>query len=142
MASEDIGNADPRALHLALDAWTVFERLGSPEGELAIAQAIIYLASAAKSNASYRAYGDAMQFVKAHGNAAVPEHLRNAPTAFMKDLGYGKAYRYDHDETGGLASGQRFFPDNIPDEQFYKPVDRGLEIQIAEKLARIRSQSD
>ena len=142
MASEDIGNADPRALHLALDAWTVFERLGSPEGELAIAQAIIYLASAAKSNASYRAYGDAMQFVKAHGNASVPEHLRNAPTAFMKDLGYGKAYRYDHDETGGLASGQRFFPDNIPDEQFYKPVDRGLEIQIAEKLARIRSQSD
>jgi len=139
MASEDIGNADPRALHLALDSWTVFERLGSPEGELAIAQAILYLACAAKSNASYRAYGDAMQFVKEHGNAAVPDHLRNAPTAFMKDLGYGKEYRYDHDETEAHASGQRFFPDDVADEQFYKPVDRGLEIQIAEKLARIRA---
>jgi putative ATPase len=140
MASEDIGNADPRALHLALDAWTVFERLGSPEGELAIAQAIVYLACAAKSNASYRAYGGAMQFVKEHGNAAVPEHLRNAPTAFMKDLGYGAEYRYDHDESDAVASGQRYFPDNVPDQQFYQPVSRGLEIQIAEKLERIRAQ--
>ena len=141
MASEDIGNADPRALHLALDAWTVYERLGSPEGELAIAQAIIYLACAAKSNASYRAYGNALQFVKNSGNAGVPEHLRNAPTAFTKDLGYGKDYRYDHDEADGVASGQRFFPDEIADQQFYQPVERGLEIQIAEKLARIRAQS-
>ena len=142
MASEDIGNADPRALHLALDAWTVFERLGSPEGELAIAQAIVYLACAAKSNASYRAYGNALQFVKDNGNASVPEHLRNAPTAFMKELGYGKEYRYDHDETNAVASGQRYFPDDVPNQRFYEPVDRGLEIQIAEKLARIRKQSD
>jgi len=142
MATEDIGNADPRALHLALDAWSVFERLGSPEGELALAQSIIYLACAAKSNASYRAYGDAMQFVKQQGNASVPEHLRNAPTGFMKDLGYGKEYRYDHDESDALASGQQYFPDNVPEQTFYEPVNRGLEIQIAEKLARIRARSN
>ena len=140
MASEDIGNADPRALHLALDAWSVFERLGSPEGELAIAQAVLYLASTAKSNAAYRAYGAATSYVQTTGNLEVPEHLRNAPTGFMKDLGYGKEYRYDHDETDGLAKGQTYFPDGVEEQVFYEPVDRGLEKQIAEKLASIRAR--
>lgn len=140
MASEDIGNADPRALHLALDAWNVFERLGSPEGELAIAQAIIYLACAAKSNAAYSAYGAAMEFVRANGNNEVPVHLRNAPTAFMKDLGYGKEYRYDHSEEDGLSSGQTYFPDNLSAPDFYQPQPRGLELQIAEKLQHIKNR--
>ncbi len=140
MASEDIGNADPRALHLAMDGWTVFERLGSPEGELAIAQAIIYLACAAKSNAAYSAYGAAMEFVRQTGNQDVPVHLRNAPTGFMKDLGYGAEYRYDHSEEDGLSAGQTYFPDGVDAVEFYQPVPRGLEKQIAEKLAFIKQR--
>ena len=138
MASEDIGNADPRALQIALDSWSTFERLGSPEGELAIAQAIIYLTCAPKSNASYQAYGAAMQFAQTHGNAEVPSHLRNAPTAMMKDLGYGKDYQYDHDNDDGVAASQSYFPEKLPAEVFYAPVERGLEIKIAEKLAHLR----
>ncbi|OED42490.1 recombination factor protein RarA [Chromatiales bacterium (ex Bugula neritina AB1)] len=140
MATEDIGNADPRGLHLAMDAWQVFERLGSPEGELAIAQAIIYLACAAKSNATYNAYGAAMSFVKETGNAEVPVHLRNAPTTFMKNIGYGKDYQYDHSEEDGLADSQTYFPDGLDQQNFYQPVARGLEIQIAEKLAHLRAR--
>lgn len=140
MANEDIGNADPRALQLALDAWNVFERLGSPEGELAIAQAILYLASTAKSNASYAAYKAATQFVKDTGNLEVPHHLRNAPTGFMKDLGYGREYQYDHDEQDGVAAGQTYFPDGVAQQSFYQPVDRGLEKQIAEKLNSLRNR--
>lgn len=141
MASEDIGNADPRALHLAMDGWAVFERLGSPEGELAIAQAIIYLACAAKSNAAYSAYGAAMEFVRQTGNQGVPVHLRNAPTGFMKDLGYGAEYRYDHSEEDGLSAGQTYFPDGLESIEFYQPVPRGLEKQIAEKLAFIKQRN-
>lgn len=138
IASEDIGNADPRALHLAMDGWAVFERLGSPEGELAIAQAVIYLACAAKSNAAYSAYGAAMAFVRETGNQEVPVHLRNAPTGFMKDLGYGAEYRYDHSEQDGLAAGQTYFPDGLSVAQFYQPVPRGLEKQIGEKLDHLK----
>lgn len=138
MANEDIGNADPRALHLAMDAWAVYERLGSPEGELALAQAVIYLACAAKSNAAYMAYGAAMAFVRENGNSEVPVHLRNAPTGFMKDLGYGAEYRYDHSEEDGLAAGQTYFPDGMSAPEFYHPVPRGLETQIAEKLAHLK----
>lgn len=138
MASEDIGNADPRALHLAMDGWAVFERLGSPEGELAIAQAVIYLACAAKSNAAYSAYGAAMAFVRETGNQDVPVHLRNAPTGFMKDLGYGAEYRYDHSEEDGLAAGQTYFPDGLDAPGFYQPVPRGLEKQIGEKLEHLK----
>lgn len=142
MASEDIGNADPRALHLAMDGWSVYERLGSPEGELAIAQAVIYLACAAKSNAAYSAYGAAMAFVKETGNQEVPLHLRNAATSFMKDLGYGSEYRYDHAETDGLAAGQTYFPDGLDAPEFYHPVPRGLEQQIAEKLAHLKNRKN
>ncbi len=138
MASEDIGNADPRTMQIALDSWSVYERLGSPEGELAIAQAVIYLACAAKSNAAYTAYKDAMAFVKESGNLDVPLHLRNAPTKMMKSLGYGDDYQYDHDAADGLAASQTYFPDDAGQQTFYQPVDRGLEIQIAEKLAAIR----
>ena len=139
MASEDIGNADPRALHLAMDGWAVFERLGSPEGELAIAQAVIYLACAAKSNAAYSAYGAAMEFVRETGNQDVPLHLRNAPTGLMKDLGYGADYRYDHSEEQGLAAGQTYFPDGVDAQEFYQPVPRGLEKQISEKLTHLKN---
>ena len=138
MASEDIGNADPRAMQIALDSWSVYERLGSPEGELAIAQSVIYLACAAKSNAAYTAYKDAMVFVKESGNLDVPVHLRNAPTQMMKSLGYGEEYQYDHDEVDGIAASQTYFPDGVGQQRFYEPVDRGLEIQIAEKLAALR----
>lgn len=138
MATEDIGNADPRALQIALDSWSVFERLGSPEGELAIAQAVIYLACAAKSNASYTAYKDAMTFVKESGNLDVPVHLRNAPTAMMKSLGYGEDYQYDHDAADGNAVSQTYFPESVESKTFYHPVERGLEIQIADKLAALR----
>jgi len=138
MASEDIGNADPRAIQIALDSWSVFERLGSPEGELAIAQAVIYLACAAKSNASYTAYKDAMAFVKESGNLEVPVHLRNAPTQMMKSLGYGDDYQYDHDAADGVAVSQTYFPEGSGQHTFYQPVERGLEIQIAEKLASLR----
>ena len=138
MATEDIGNADPRALQIALDSWSVFERLGSPEGELAIAQAIIYLACAAKSNASYTAYKDATAFVKSSGNLDVPLHLRNAPTSMMKSMGYGGEYQYDHDAENAVAATQTYFPEGVPQQTFYQPVERGLEIQIAEKLAALR----
>jgi putative ATPase len=138
MASEDIGNADPRALELALNAWEVQERLGSPEGELAIAQAVAYLACAAKSNAVYSAFGAAMEDARNSGSLAVPIHLRNAPTKLMKELGYGKQYRYAHDEPDAYAAGERYFPEELGERVYYHPVQRGLEIKIAEKLAQLR----
>jgi putative ATPase len=138
MASEDIGNADPRGLRLALDAWETQERLGSPEGELAIAQAIVYLACAAKSNAVYKAYNTVMSDVKSSASHEVPLHLRNAPTKLMKELDYGKEYRYAHNEPDAYAAGEHYFPDGMKEQQYYHPVDRGLEIKIAEKLARLR----
>ncbi len=138
MASEDIGNADPRGLQLALDAWHSYERLGSPEGELAIAQAVVYLACTSKSNAVYKAYGEAMRDAREHGSLEVPLHLRNAPTRLLKELGYGKEYRYAHDEKDGFAVGENYFPETLRDRQYYHPVERGLEIKIAEKLARLR----
>lgn len=138
IASEDIGNADPRALELAVNAWDVQERLGSPEGELALAQAVIYMAIAAKSNAVYMAYKQAMQFVKEHGSDEVPIHLRNAPTRLMKELGYGKAYRYAHDEPEAYAAGEVYFPEGIDNPGFYQPVERGMEKRIAEKMAHLR----
>jgi putative ATPase len=138
MASEDIGNADPRALEIALNAWDTQERLGSPEGELAIAQAVVYLACAAKSNAVYTAWNSALAEAKSSGSLEVPLHLRNAPTKLMKELDYGKAYRYAHDEPGGYAAGENYFPDELKGRSFYHPVDRGLEIKIAEKLAFLR----
>ena len=141
MASEDIGNADPRGLPLALHAWDVFERLGSPEGELAIAQAIVYLASAAKSNAVYMAYNSAMRDAKELGTLEVPLHLRNAPTRLMKELDYGKDYRYAHDEDEGFAAGEVYFPDGIEPRRYYQPVDRGLEIKIKEKLDSLRKKN-
>ena len=140
MASEDIGNADPRALTISLDAWQVQERLGSPEGELAIAQAIIYLASAAKSNAVYSAYNAARAEVEAGGSEDVPLHLRNAPTQLMKDMEHGADYRYAHDEEGGYAAGENYFPEALKDKQFYHPVDRGLELKIREKLEHLRNR--
>lgn len=137
MASEDIGNADPRALSMALDAWETQERLGSPEGELAVAQAVLYLASAPKSNAVYMAYKAAMKDVRELGSLEVPVHLRNAPTKLMKELGYGKAYRYAHDEPDAYAAGEHYFPEEVEPRHYYHPVDRGLEIKIREKLARL-----
>lgn len=139
MASEDIGNADPRALELALNACAVYERLGSPEGELAIAQAIVYLACAAKSNAVYVAYNEVMADIKTHGSYEVPIHLRNAPTKLMKQLGYGKHYRYAHDEPGAYAAGENYFPDDMKPRQYYRPTPRGLEAKITEKLAYLQS---
>ncbi len=138
MASEDIGNADPRALELALNAWQVQERLGSPEGELAIAQAVVYMACAAKSNAVYTAFKAAMKDARHTGSLEVPLHLRNAPTKLMKELGYGKTYRYAHDEPEAYAAGETYLPDELAGRQYYHPVPRGLEIRIAEKLARLR----
>ena len=138
MASEDIGLADPRALRMALDAAETYERLGSPEGELALAQAVVYLAVAPKSNAIYRAYKSARAFVEKNGSHAVPLHLRNAPTALMKSLDYGRDYRYAHDEDGGFAAGERYWPDDLEAQAFYKPVPRGLEIRISEKLEELR----
>ena len=138
MASEDIGNADPRALSLAMQAWDVQERLGSPEGELALAQAVLYLASAAKSNAVYNAYNAARADVKEHASDEVPVHLRNAPTRLMKELGYGKEYRYAHDEPEAYAAGESYFPESLGERNYYQPVERGLEIKIKEKLAHLR----
>ena len=139
MASEDIGLADPRALRLSLDAAEVYERLGSPEGELALAQAVVYLAVAPKSNAVYSAYNAARAFIKQDGTRPVPMHLRNAPTKLMKQLDYGRGYRYAHDEEGGFAAGERYLPDGVPDElRFYEPAPRGLEQRIAEKLQELR----
>ncbi len=138
MASEDIGNADPRALQIALAAWQTQERLGSPEGELALAQAIVYLCVAAKSNAVHTAFNQAMSVAKQYGSLEVPLHLRNAPTRLMKELGYGKQYRYAHNEQNAYAAGENYFPDELNAEVFYQPVERGLEIKIKEKLARLR----
>ena len=141
MASEDIGLADPRALHLALDAAEVYERLGSPEGELALAQCVMYLAVAPKSNAVYKAYKAARAFVKEDGTRAVPLHLRNAPTRLMRELDYGKGYRYAHDEEDGFAAGERYLPEGMAEPHFYQPVPRGLEIKIGEKLRELREKN-
>ena len=141
MASEDIGLADPRALRLALDAADVYERLGSPEGELALAECVVYLAVAPKSNAVYKAFNAAKAFVKNDTTRPVPLHLRNAPTKLMKQLDYGKGYRYAHDEAGGFAAGERYLPDGMPEQHFYQPVPRGLEIRIGDKLAELRRRN-
>jgi putative ATPase len=138
MAWEDIGLADPRAIQLCNDAAATYERLGSPEGELALAQAVLYLAVAAKSNAGYVAYNAARAFISQDGSREVPLHLRNAPTKLMKQLDYGKDYRYAHDEEGGYAAGENYFPDGMPEVSFYEPTERGLEAKIAEKLAHLR----
>jgi len=138
MASEDIGNADPRALTLTLAAWDAYDRLGSPEGELALAQACLFLALAPKSNAAYSAYSAAMDDAKAQGTLEVPMHLRNAPTRLMKELGYGEGYRYAHDEPGALAPGQTHFPDALEPRRYYEPVPRGLELKLRETLERLR----
>ncbi len=138
MAWEDIGLADPRAMTIANDAAATYERLGSPEGELALAQAVIYLAIAAKSNAGYMAYNQARAFISKDKSRGVPEHLRNAPTKLMKQLGYGKLYRYAHDEPEGYAAGETYLPDGIPDPHWYQPVPRGLEAKIGDKMAHLR----
>jgi putative ATPase len=138
MASEDVGNADPRALAIALDAWDVVERLGSPEGELSLAQAVVYLAVAAKSNAVYVALDEARADVERRGSLEVPMHIRNAPTGLMRALGHGRGYRYAHDEPDGFAAGVRYFPEGMPEGRYYRPVDRGLEARIAERLAELR----
>jgi putative ATPase len=140
MASEDIGNADPRALRLALDAADVYERLGSPEGELALAQAAAFLACAPKSNAVYVAFDRALEDARRHGTLDVPLHLRNAPTGLMRSLGWGRGYRYDHDEADAHAAGQRYLPAELGDPVYYEPPARGLEIKIAERLAELRAQ--
>ena len=140
VASEDIGNADPRALQLTLNAWEVLERLGSPEGELALAQAVVYLACAAKSNAVYKAASAAKADAREFGSLEVPMHLRNAPTKLMQELGYGKNYRYAHDEEGAVAAGEHYFPDDMHDRKYYHPVPRGLEIRIRERLEEIRNR--
>ena len=138
MAWEDIGLADPRALTIANEAAHTYERLGSPEGELALAQAVLYLAAAAKSNAGYTAYNQMRQFVKQHGSAEVPPHLRNAPTKLMQELGYGRAYRYAHDEPHAYAAGETYMPEGLAEPDFYQPVPRGLEAKIAEKLSWLK----
>ena len=141
IASEDIGLADPRALRMALDAAEVYERLGSPEGELALAECVLYLAVAPKSNAAYTAYNAARALVKQSASRPVPLHLRNAPTALMKTLDYGKAYRYAHDEEGGFAAGENYLPEGMAPPGFYRPVRRGLEIKIADKLDQLRARN-
>ncbi|MDP1896368.1 MAG: recombination factor protein RarA, partial [Sulfurimicrobium sp.] len=138
MASEDIGLADPRALRMALDACEVYERLGSPEGELALAQAVLYLAAAPKSNAAYLAYNEARAFIRNDKSQTVPEHLRNAPTKLMKELGFGREYRYAHDEPEGYAAGEHYFPEGMKPVNFYRPTTRGMEGKIGEKLAYLR----
>ena len=140
MASEDIGLADPRALRMALDAAEVYERLGSPEGELTLAQAVVYLAVAPKSNAVYKAWNEVQALVKRDGTRPVPAHLRNAPTALMKDLGLGKDYRYAHDEPDGYAAGENYLPDGVASNPFYRPVDRGLEQRIGQRLQELRER--
>ncbi|MGL6113268.1 MAG: recombination factor protein RarA, partial [Rubrivivax sp.] len=141
MASEDIGLADPRALHLAVDAAEVFERLGSPEGELALAQAAVYLAMAPKSNAVYSAWNAVRELVRNDGTRPVPDHLRNAPTRLMKQLGHGQGYRYAHDEADGFAAGENYLPEGLPKTRFYEPVARGLELRIGERLAELRARN-
>ncbi len=139
MAVEDVGLADPRALQMAIEAWDTYDRLGSPEGDLALAQVAIYLATCPKSNAAYLAFGEAQADVRAHGTAEVPMHLRNAPTRLMKELGYGRDYQYDHDAEGGIALGQTAFPEALGERVYYRPVDRGLEIKLKEKLDALRA---
>ena len=141
MAWEDVGLADPRAMQIANEAAQTYERLGSPEGELALAQAVLYLAVAPKSNAGYMAYKKARAFVQQDGTRPVPLHLRNAPTRLMKELDYGKGYRYAHDEEGGFAAGERYLPDGMDEPGFYQPVERGLEIKIAQKLRDMRARN-
>jgi putative ATPase len=141
MASEDIGLADPRALRLALDAAEVYERLGSPEGELALAQCVVYLAMAPKSNAIYTAFNKARALIKKDVSRPVPMHLRNAPTKLMKELDYGKGYRYAHDEEGGFAAGETYLPEGLPNLAFYQPVERGLEIRIAARLRELKARN-
>lgn len=141
MASEDIGLADPRALRMALDAADVYERLGAPEGELALAECVVYLAVAPKSNAVYKAFNEAKAFVKKDGTRPVPMHLRNAPTKLMKELDYGKGYRYAHDEEGGFAAGENYLPEGMAAPDFYRPVERGLEIRIADKLRELKKRN-
>ena len=138
MAIEDIGLADPRGLEIALNACATYERLGSPEGELALAQAVVFLACAAKSNAVYVAFNAARKFVSEDGSRPVPDHLRDAPTRLMKDMGLGKQYRYAHDEAEAYAAGERYFPDAMPKVSWYAPSGRGMEAKIAEKLAHLR----
>lgn len=138
MASEDIGNADPRGLQLAMAAWDAYERLGSPEGELALAQAVLYLASVPKSNAVYKAFGAAMAHVRETGSHPVPMHLRNAPTQLMKELGHGDGYRYAHDEAQAYAAGERYWPDEMRPASYYEPAAQGLEVKIRDRLARLR----
>jgi putative ATPase len=141
MASEDVGLADPRALQVALEAWMAFERLGSPEGELALAQAVVYLAVAAKSNALYIAFGEAQADVERFGTLEVPLHLRNAPTRLMRELGHGSGYRYAHDEPDAFAAGERYFPEGLPERRYYHPTPRGLEQRIGEALERLRART-
>ncbi len=138
MASEDIGNADPRALGIALNAWDVLERLGSPEGELTLAQAVIYMACAAKSNAAYKAFNSAMATVRESESHEVPMHIRNAPTGLMKDMEYGADYRYAHDDPAGYIAGENYFPEELKNKHFYFPTERGLEAKIKEKMAYLR----
>lgn len=140
MATEDIGNADPRALEIALNAWMTQERLGSPEGELAIAQSVVYMACAPKSNAVYKAFNECRAAIASQPSYDVPIHLRNAPTKLMKNLGYGEEYRYAHDEPGAYAAGENYFPEELADSEFYHPTDRGLEQKISEKLKFLRTQ--
>jgi putative ATPase len=140
MAMEDVGLADPRAFALTLDAWEAYDRLGSPEGELAIANAVVYLACVPKSNAVYVAMGEAMEDVERFGTLDVPLRFRNAPTRLMKGLGYGRDYRYAHDEPDAYATGERYLPDEMPDRRYYRPVPRGLELKIGEALARMRDK--
>ncbi len=139
MATEDVGLADPRALRLALDACETYERLGTPEGELALAEAVLYMACAPKSNAAYAAYNAARDFVARDGTRPVPLHIRNAPTRLMKDLGYGRDYRYAHDEQGAYAAGENYFPEGMPEVEWYRPTDRGLEAKIRDKLEQLRA---
>jgi putative ATPase len=142
MAVEDIGLADPRALQLALECVATYERLGTPEGELALAQCVLYLAAAAKSNAVYMAYNAARAFIAQDGSRPVPLRLRNAPTKLMKGLGYGKGYRYAHDEADAYAAGERYLPDDMADVRFYEPTDRGLEARIRERLATLHARDE
>ena len=141
MASEDIGLADPRALTIALEAWQAYERLGSPEGELALAEAVVYMAVAAKSNALYTAFGAVQADVERYGSLEVPMQLRNAPTKLMKELGYGSGYRYAHNEPDAFAAGERYLPDGLPERRYYEPAPRGLELKIGEALARLRERN-
>lgn len=139
MAVEDVGLADPRALQMAIEAWDAYDRLGSPEGDLALAQVVIYLATCPKSNAAYVAWGEARADVAADGTLEVPMHLRNAPTKLMKQLGHGAGYQYDHDAEGGVALGQTGFPEAMGERVYYQPVERGLEIRLKEKLDALRA---